>query len=309
MLAASVLAQVPQKISYQAIIRNTDNKLLTNAVVGMRISILQDSATGAAVYVETQKAFTNVNGLASIEIGSGIAISGTFAQIDWSANVPYFIKTEIDPNGGVDYSISGTSQFYSVPYALYAENSGNSTPGPRGPRGLGGPKGDTGGYPVHKIGEHYGGGIVFFVYDGGQHGLIAAPENYKTNVGWCPGIPTYSRAKADGVGAGRANTVILIGKVGYDNGAMYAARACNEYFATADSVTYGDWYLPSKFELNLMYLQKGLLGMEGIYWSSTESTSLGDKTVITAWAQLFASGGQVSVVQTEFHSVRPIRAF
>ena len=114
-------AQAPNKMSYQAVIRNSSNALVTNSAVGMRISILQTSATGTAVYVETQNSTTNANGLASLEIGGGTVLSGNFANINW-ANGPYFIKTETDPTGGTSYTITGTSQLLSVPYALYAGN-------------------------------------------------------------------------------------------------------------------------------------------------------------------------------------------
>jgi hypothetical protein len=120
---ASVFAQAPNKMSYQAVIRNSSNALVTNSVVGMRISILQTSPNGTATYVETQTPSTNANGLASLEIGGGIILSGNFATINW-ANGPYFIKTETDPAGGSNYTITGTSQLLSVPYALYAEISG-----------------------------------------------------------------------------------------------------------------------------------------------------------------------------------------
>jgi hypothetical protein len=131
-ISSSLYAQSPNKMSYQAVIRNSSNTLVTNSAVGMRISILQTSTSGIAVYVETQTPTTNANGLASIEIGGGTVVSGNFATIDW-ANGPYFVKTEIDPTGGLNYTISGTSQLLSVPYALYAATAGNNTPGPQGP--------------------------------------------------------------------------------------------------------------------------------------------------------------------------------
>jgi hypothetical protein len=139
-------AQAPNEMSYQAIIRNTSNNLVTNQAIGMRISILQGSTSGTSVYVEIQIPTTNANGLASIEIGGGTVVSGSFSSINW-ANGPYFIKTETDPNGGTNYSVTGISQLLSVPYALYAENSGNSIPGPQGPQGpvgLQGPVGNNG---------------------------------------------------------------------------------------------------------------------------------------------------------------------
>lgn len=128
LITAHLFAQSPDKMSYQAVIRNSNNKLVTNSTVGMKISILQTTATGTAVYVEIQKPTSNINGLVSIEIGSGTVVSGTFASIDWSKG-PYFIKTETDPNGGTSYTITGTSQLLSVPYALYAKKAGNGFSG------------------------------------------------------------------------------------------------------------------------------------------------------------------------------------
>lgn len=142
-ISATLLAQAPQKMSYQAVVRNSSNQLVANSNVGMQISILQSSASGTVVYSETHTAVTNVNGLATIQIGGGTLVSGNFSTIDW-ANGPYFIKTETDPNGGTAYSITGTTQLLSVPYALYAENSGSSIAGPQGPAGPQGATGATG---------------------------------------------------------------------------------------------------------------------------------------------------------------------
>jgi hypothetical protein len=119
LLSVSMVAQSPQKMSFQAVIRNSSNVLVTSSQVGMRISILQSSAAGPAVYVETQTPSTNANGLASLEIGGGVLVSGNFSTIDWSAG-PYFIKTETDPAGGTVYSITGTTQLLSVPYSLHS---------------------------------------------------------------------------------------------------------------------------------------------------------------------------------------------
>lgn len=120
----SLLAQSPEKFTYQAVVRNASDALVANAPVGIRVSILQGSAAGNAVYVETQTVTTNANGLLTLEIGGGNAQQGTFADIDW-ANGPYFLKTETDPNGESNYSITSTQQMLSVPYALYAKDAGN----------------------------------------------------------------------------------------------------------------------------------------------------------------------------------------
>jgi len=121
-------AQSPQKMTYQAVVRDAGDVLVSNTPIGMQISILQTTPTGVAVYIETQVPTTNINGLATIEIGNGTVVAGNFSTIDWSAG-PYYLKTETDPTGGTVYSISATSQLLSVPYALYAENSGNGFSG------------------------------------------------------------------------------------------------------------------------------------------------------------------------------------
>ncbi|MEZ7940117.1 MAG: hypothetical protein QMB87_02050, partial [Flavobacteriales bacterium] len=115
-ITAAAFSQAPESMSYQSVIRNAANDLVVSSGVGMRLSILQGSLSGDPVYVETQTPTTNINGLVSIEIGDGTLVSGGFDTIVWSAG-PYFIKTETDPNGGSSYTISGTSQLMSVPYA------------------------------------------------------------------------------------------------------------------------------------------------------------------------------------------------
>jgi hypothetical protein len=140
LINTSIFAQAPQKMSYQAVIRNISGALVSSSSVGMKISILQGTATGTVAYSETQTASTNANGLVSLEIGSGTVVLGTFAGINW-ANGPYFIKTETDPAGGTNYSVTGTNELMSVPYALF---SANGTPGPAGTQGAQGIQGLTG---------------------------------------------------------------------------------------------------------------------------------------------------------------------
>jgi hypothetical protein len=136
-------AQAPEQMSYQAVVRNTTNALVTNQIVGMKVSLLQGTTNGDVVYAETQTPTTNANGLISIAIGNGQAITGTFTAINW-ANGPFYIKTETDPTGGTNYNITGISQILSTPYALYAKTSGSSVPGPQGPQGIQGETGATG---------------------------------------------------------------------------------------------------------------------------------------------------------------------
>ncbi len=135
-------AQSPQKISFQAVIRNASNTVISLRPIGIKISLLQGSALGKLVYAETQTVTTNFNGLISIQIGTGNVVYGSFSAIDWAIG-PYFIKTETDPNGGNDYTIIGTSELLSVPYALFALNS-NTTHGLIGATGLTGETGAKG---------------------------------------------------------------------------------------------------------------------------------------------------------------------
>jgi len=114
LLTATLWAQSPEKMSYQAVIRNSSDALVTNTQIGMEINIRQGSQTGTIVYTETQSPTTNTNGLVSIEIGGGTG----FNTIDW-ANDTYYIETKTDPTGGTTYTITGTSQLLSVPYALH----------------------------------------------------------------------------------------------------------------------------------------------------------------------------------------------
>jgi hypothetical protein len=123
-ITLSVFAQAPQKLSYQCVVRNASGVLVTNQSVGIKISILEGTPTGTVVYSETYSPNpqTNANGLVTIEIGGGFPITGTFSSLNWGSGV-YFLKTETDPTGGTSYTIIGTSQLLSVPYALHAKTA------------------------------------------------------------------------------------------------------------------------------------------------------------------------------------------
>ena len=118
----SAFSQAPEKFTYQAVVRDAANSLLINQNIGMRIQILQGSVSGPSVYTETHVVQSNTNGLVTLEIGMGTVTTGVFNQIDWAAG-PYFVKTETDPTGGTNYSIVGTTQMLSVPYALHANTA------------------------------------------------------------------------------------------------------------------------------------------------------------------------------------------
>jgi len=456
LLTAIIWAQSPQKMSYQAVIRNSLDQLVTNHTVGIRVSILQGSSSGTVVYTETQTPTTNANGLVGIEIGGGAG----FDAINW-ANFTFFIKTETDPTGGTSYSITGTSQLLSVPYALYAKTAasftetdpifvawnkssgisiiasqvsdfqtsvtnntamlantakvtnathtgdatgasaltvvrinGTSLAGlatgilknttstgvpsiavagtdyltPNGSAAsltgfptlnqnttgssasftgslagqVTGTQGATvvtnaavigkvltgyvsgagtvtatdnilqaiqklyGNNPVHYIGESYGGGKVFYVYDNGQHGLIAATADQSIGIRWYNGSLRVNGATGDGLLDGVMNTAIIVAtQMADDQAGNFAAKVCADYSLTAGGITYGDWYLPSKYELNLLYLQKSVVGgfADTYYWSSTEVSKF------YAWRQDFSSGNQLDYDKDYTFYVRAIRAF
>jgi hypothetical protein len=143
LLSAVTYAQAPQRMPYQAVIRNTSGALVAETFVGTKVSILQGSANGGTVFSEVHNAETNVHGLLSLEIGGGTPVTGTMAGIDW-ANGPYFLKTETDPQGGTDYVIFGTSELLSAPYALYAAHVATAPQGPAGEPGAAGTDGQPG---------------------------------------------------------------------------------------------------------------------------------------------------------------------
>ena len=125
----ALMAQSPEKFSYQAVVRDAAGHLISNSTVNVRISILQSNPLGDnVVYLESHTVTTNLNGLLTLEIGGGNTIEGSFSDIDW-ANGPFFLKTEIDPDGNGTYALSSEQQLMSVPYALYAKKSENGFSG------------------------------------------------------------------------------------------------------------------------------------------------------------------------------------
>jgi len=422
LLPQQVNAQSPEKMSYQAVIRDGSNTLLVSTAVGMQISILQGGATGTAVYVETQTPTTNANGLVSVEIGAGTVQSGDFTTIDW-ANGTYFIKTETDPTGGTTYTITGTSQLLSVPYALHAKTAQNITGtvnytetdpifgastangitaaditnwnnhtvdtdtqlDSTGVAGLGFVAGahtidtdthidstgvvglgfvagahtidtdthidstgvvglgfvagahtvvtagtnttvtgagttaspyvvNASGVTTYSVGDFAQGGIVFWVDETGQHGLVCAKEDQSTGVRWYAGANTSTMAKGDGPYSGELNTAIIIANQGNGDGSTYAARICNELQITEGGKTYGNWYLPSIEELRLMNQNKATINTTAAansgsnfaiatYWSSTELS------INNAWYYYFLDGTSRWPTKDNTYRVRAVRAF
>jgi hypothetical protein len=288
-------SQAPEKMNYQAVVRNADGSLITNSAVGLQISILQTSLTGTVVYKETHAQNTNVNGLVTLEIGTGTVVSGSFATINWASD-NFFIKSETDPLGGNNYTISGTSQLLSVPYALHAKTAAN--------------------VENYKIGDFTKGGIVFWVDQTGQHGLVCTKQNQTASIKWFAGTFGSTQAKGSGLYAGKANNAIVISShvaIG-DNEDLYAARLCSELNVEDKSGSYGDWYLPSRYELNLMYQNKDIINstsndnggdnfINDVYWTSTEESSS------RVWVVNFLDGSETNVLKSVSNPVRAIRSF
>ena len=122
MCVAGAMAQAPKSFTYQAVVRNDSNNLVTNANVGVRIAI-QDEA-GNELYSESHLPKTNENGLITLEIGNGDNQVGSLNNLNWGG-AAYFLRTEVDPKGGQSYSMTILQRLSSVPYALYADEAGN----------------------------------------------------------------------------------------------------------------------------------------------------------------------------------------
>lgn len=334
----TICAQSPEKVSYQAVVRDANDDLLINQQVGMQISILQGSANGTALYVERHFPTTNANGLIAIIIGNGTILEGLFAEIDWNSG-PYFLKTETDLNGGANYTLTATSQLLSVPYALHAktaetvtgnipeidpifvaDSSGIKTVIRMNKQAIQDTanqiRTDMPKVTTYSVGDFAQGGIVFWVDETGHHGLVCAKEDQDGGSGiqwYNEQIFASTEAYGHGVYAGKMNTMLIIVAQG-SNSNDYAAGVCAHFSVTENGVSYGDWYLPSKEELNLIYQNKATIDATAeanggssfsseFYWSSTEATD------VHVWGHLFADGQQGLFGKNEAGWVRAVRAF
>ncbi len=260
----NLLAQAPEKMSYQSVIRNSSNSLVVNQSVRLRISILHSSITGSAVYSEQHQTTSNSNGLVTISIGAGTSQTGSFSAINWQ-NGPYFVKMEADPTGGTNYTVSGTSQLLSVPYALHAKTADMIVGGA------------TGGF-THYIGEQFGGGVVFSIWkdaQGVEHGLIVDLTDLGSQEPWSNVRNEEVGSSAQSDWDGLNNSYAIVSQVGHTNSAAYLCL-------NSTNGGFSDWYLPAVLELKLLYqnllnVNKTLstIGAQKInllsdYYSSTE---------------------------------------
>ncbi|MBE0646499.1 MAG: DUF1566 domain-containing protein [Bacteroidales bacterium] len=295
-LVSGIFAQTPEKLSYQSVIRNSDGTLVETSIVGVQISILQTTVSGLLVFQETHTVTTNENGLATLEIGGGTPVTGTFSAIDWSAG-PYFLKTETDPAGGTSYTIAGTSELLGVPYALYAKTAGS-----------------TNGTSGRFTGELYGGGAVFYVDPSGEHGLICSMIDLSTVQVWSD-VMLEIGSTAQSSWDGQSNTTAIVNQPGMTTS---AAKLCDDY-SNDDYGTgiFSDWYLPAGQELFLLneagYNINMAIMNDGnpvttplqayYYWSSTEANST------QGWNNFLVLGSPSVIAKTAPVYVRAIRSF
>lgn len=127
--AAGSNAQPPQKICYQAVIRDENGRLLSTRNITILAKIIRKTGnTNVLLYSDRHNVTTNTQGLATINIGTGTKVSGNWSNITWTGG-EHFIETDIDPNGGTNYTLINKQSITSVPYALYAEKAANSFSG------------------------------------------------------------------------------------------------------------------------------------------------------------------------------------
>ena len=341
LLTLSSFAQAPEKMSYQAVIRGANNALVTNQQVGMQISILQGST---AVYEETHTPTSNTNGLVSLEIGTGTVISGSFTAIDWSADT-YFIKTETDPTGGTNYTITGTNQLLSVPFALYAKTSSDAGAVAANTAKVGYTEelvsantdvaANTAKYSKNEVdvlianlqsqinnlalgvGDFYGGGVVFYIFGSGDtgyiagetHGLIAAVQDQSSGIRWYNGSIATTGATATTIGTGSANTDAIIASQGATE-ASYAAGLARAYSGGG----YDDWFLPSKDELAQIHTNKATINTTasangGSNFANAYYWSSTEGDINNAWVQKISFGYQDYFNKGYTGNVRAVRAF
>jgi len=146
LVSSVVYAQPPMAFSFQGVATDVNGTPIVNSPIGIKVSILKDSAEGNEVYAESHLIESNATGIFNLSVGNGNAIIGNFGNISWGSE-RYFIKTAIDISGNTNYEYAGTVELLSVPYALFALEAGNDLtgkPGPVGPKGIPGPRGPAG---------------------------------------------------------------------------------------------------------------------------------------------------------------------
>ena len=290
----------PNAFNYSAVARNAAGQPIATTTIGIQVTILKTSPTGASQYSENHFVNTDAYGLFNLVIGAGAVQSGSMATIDWS-NDNYYLKIGMDAAGGTNFLTMGTTQLLSVPYALHAKTAESLVGG-----------GSGGGGFTHYIGEEFGGGVIFHLWrdtQGIEHGLIVDKTDLSTAHLWSnidqPSIGPSAQSSWDGL----SNSNAIVGQAGHTSS---ASALCLNSTNGGQS----DWYLPSILELDMLWnncytVARSLTQISGAtqlmtpYWSSTE---LG--TVNSAWVFNFINGNRLTNGKTYGNnSVRAVRAF
>jgi hypothetical protein len=309
LLSQSVSSTVPNKFNYQSVIRDTSGQLVVNQPVGLRIS-LQRGPQMTNLYVETHLINTNSNGLLTTIIGSGQPMIGLMDSIDWSlGNV--FVKTEIDPTGGTNYSLIGNREMLSVPYALHARSAEvPGLPGPQGPAGPRGIPGESGQgmmqveccSPELYIGKYHQGGIIFCLDSTKQHGLIAHFQFFFISTPyWSPSNCQVAGTSIN-CGSGQQNTDSIISQC---TDTMNLAIACSNFIFDG----YTDWYLPSLGELELMNKNLSRTGVFADYYGGRTLPSSSQFDNDTFWGYEFGRYPTLMSKTDDYQLCIPIRSF
>ena len=316
-----VFSQTPQGINYQAVAYDANGFELANQEISIRLGILLEAADAESSYSETHQITTNDFGLFSLLISQG-ETTDDFSSLNWENGA--FLKVELDSSLDGEYTLMGVSSFNAVPYAKYSDSSPTdnridslvslfeykfsllSSPIQES-LDMGVSFTDLFSVGFQKsqiIGCNYQGGILFYVDETGQHGLVAAMEDIEGTYEWGCNGTELSGADGQAIGTGYQNTLDIV------SGCSETPIAASEALAY-ESEGYSDWYLPSKDELYEMYNTIGNGGPEGSiggfendwYWSSSENYSH------HAWLVHFYNGSTNVSSKTNPSRVRVIRAF
>ena len=365
-LTIGIKAQPPQLIPYQAIARDNAGNPVLNQNIGLRFSIHDQTISGAVVWQESQTVVSNNLGIIVTALGGTTQLT----SVDWGSGAK-FLQVEMDITGGMNYLDMGTQQMMSVPYALYAENSGNpGNPGNPGMNSListlaepaGGNCANGGVKIIHgldqnqnnildpneidlsnvsyvcngtgnsinnlTVGSSYGGGLVLYIDETGQHGIIAANQDYNySSTSWCNSV--YAGTTSTSVGSGKHNTKWL--------SEFCTGNGLVDEIMNLTLNGYSDWFIPSKDELMLMQLNlanNNLGNLNGTYMSSSYHFQYRDCTImeyaglwclgitpgsLDAYTSIYASinggpgpgasGMGCTWNQVTLHKMRPIRYF
>ena len=314
----------PQGISYQAVAYDSDGFELSNQDISVRLGILLGSVDAEDSYTEVHSVTTDDFGMFSLVISQG-ETSDTFSSINWEEGA--YLKVEVDEDLDGEYSVMGVSSFNTVPYALYAPTDNrvdslvslfeykfelmNRPLQESLDMGVSIVQLYAVGFEMNDfIGLIYQGGLILYVDETGQRGLVASEVDLEGTYEWGCSQINVNGANDTILGSGYQNTIDILSQGCLtENGGLTAARAASNF--EFDGFT--DWYLPSLLELNLIHntIGHGSLNFNvggvlfGDYWSSSESDYVSSaKSVSMDQGYSLSSSSKTSL-----HNVRPIRTF